>query len=209
MNPKNIIRNTLIWLYIALVLSISVVYALSGGELRFIGIAHVQSQEDGQFTFIPIPDDNGCYIVGVNVPAGLTINSQQNWVDNVITATVLKSNPGNNGNVDFTMRFNFVNPSNYDWNSSPIVVDYRYSSDDREKGSMFKHDPTFTAPNVAALSDGSVSMKFKGKIDENVTDAIMFHTTYTYATSHNTIETGYIYFRVEFRGIVKPPHIWP
>jgi len=215
---KNI-RNSLIWIYIAFTLTLSIGYAATTGELEidFIAyIAMIQEQEDEyKFEFYPMPDQHGNYFTALNLPSGLAIGSQS-WTDEVFHLTIYKI--GNmNGNQQFSMNFNFVNPSNYPWarvvqGTNGIVIDQIYTSGGANNA-MFTPNglPAITAPaTVAANSTSAATFAFSGKVDQSTVDAIQFHVTYTFTPPGHAPITGTFTFRLEFRAANQPPYTgWP
>ena len=209
MDKTKLFNRILMIAFVIILLSVSIVYAASSGEMGFTGIAYLQEYDsDNQFLFFPIPDDNGYFFTSSNMPAGLEIG-EQGWVENIFSLVIIKTNQGNSGNNTMTMNFNFENLTSAAWTNGIVTVDHIYTDD--EKNGMFKTLPNFTAFDVPSLSKGWVTMDFSGKIFDTVTDAIQFDVTYTYQLADGSDAAGIIYFRLEFRGIgVSDPYDgWP
>ena len=114
MNTAKIMRQVIIVIFITLMLTVSIAYAASSGELGFLGTAYVQEYDThNAFQFFPVPDANGSYFTSTDIPNGVIIGDQD-WVGQVFRLTIYK-NATLNGNIKFTMNFNFYNMTNVSW----------------------------------------------------------------------------------------------
>ena len=194
MNGMLIFRRTLIALFICLVLCVSVVYAATSGELGVTGVAFVREyDENSQFMFFPVPDVNGYYFTSTSFPSGLNIGDQD-WEGQIFHLTIFKTNQANSGAVTLTMNFNFYNMTVHNWPAGTVTIDHTWSNSSKDNEKMFPSNklPTFSAPAINGLTQGSITMTFNGKIVETVTDAIMFHATYTFPLLGGGTGTGSI-----------------
>jgi len=211
MTRTKILRGSIIFLYLAMLLGVSVVYAAGSGELGFFGTAYVERYDPNNlFQFYPVPDQYGYYFTSANMPAGTAILGQE-WVGNVFHLTIEKD-AKLNGNIKFTMNFNFFNMTTAHWPAGTVTVDHEYSSGAANNAMFPAHyTPTLLAPAVDGLSPGNIEMDFAGKITPDIMDAIMFHAVYTYTDPvSGSVVTGKIYFQIEFRAPTDLPYTgWP
>jgi len=110
-----IIKKTLIFLYVIVLVSLSIVYADSN-QLSFVGIAYIAEYHLGtMLPIFPIVNIQGKYFSSANLPAALT-HGTETWIGDTFTLAILKPpSVANNGNNHFSMTFQVSNPTQLVW----------------------------------------------------------------------------------------------
>jgi len=97
-------------LFIIMVLSLGITYALGAGQMRISGQAYFVPQPDVESELLPIypidPNGDGNYIIVTGIGGATVYVIQQEYIEGNLHLSIC-SNNSNNGNTAFNMTFQF------------------------------------------------------------------------------------------------------
>jgi len=150
---------------ILLLIALSAVYAAEANQLDIYGVAYVTDWDlsGDDLPIFPILWPNGSYFYSANLPAALT-QGDEDWIGSTFHLDIVKPpSVSNNGQNQFTMQFQIINPTNYQWTNgqaSAVIVSGIYST----------VGATLSTTTVGPEGMVTITFSFKTKIDITSTD---------------------------------------
>jgi hypothetical protein len=148
-------------IFIFMILSLGIAYALSAGQMFIYGQAYFLPQPDPETDLLPIypmdPEGDGNYIIVSGVGAGTTIFViEQEYIDGDLHLAICTNNT-NMGQTDFAMSLQFTNPTVYPWTNGS--VSFVSPAPPSEGGIPITGNFTFNPPTLtpASLTTGQVA----------------------------------------------------
>jgi hypothetical protein len=111
-------------LFIIMVLSLGITYALGAGQMQISGQAYFVPQPDIDTDLLPIypidPNGDGNYIIVSGIGGATVYVIQQEYIEGNLHLSICTNN-SNNGNLSFSMALQFANPTVYTWTNGSVT----------------------------------------------------------------------------------------
>ena len=183
------LKKSVIAGYIALTLSMSLVFAAEANSLDIFGIAYVSDFRLDMLPIFPLVDAEGSYFSSANLPVALT-HGDESWVGDTFYLSIVKPpSVANHGQNQFTMTFNVMNPTNYVWTSGQAAASIK-------QGVYSTVGATLSAATVNPGQKLTITFSFKTKID--ITSYDQAHISVSYIVGG---VRRYVYINVVMRPV--------
>ena len=151
-------KRTILTGYIAMLLSMSIVFASTANRLDIYGIAYVSNFSITALPVFPLVNPDGSYFYSANLPAALT-HGDEAWIGDTFYLNIVKPlSVANNGQNQFTMVFNVLNPTNYVWTEGQATATVK-------SGVYSTVGATLSTATVNPNQSVAITFSFKTKID--------------------------------------------
>jgi len=184
---RRLFKKTLIAGYVLMVLSMGFAYAAETNRLDIFGIAYVSDFRLDMLPIFPLVNAEGSYFTSTNLPVALT-HGEESWVGDTFYLNIVKPpSVANNGQNQFTMNFDVLNPTNYVWTLGEASASI-------EQGVYSTVGATLSALTVEPGQKLTITFSFKTKIDITSFDQAHIAVSYVVGGARR-----YVYINIVMR----------
>lgn len=201
---KNIIIYTVAGMFIIMVLSLGLVYAIGTNEMAIFGQAYLVSQMRGdKLPVYPIPNgENPNEYFTPNISGNQQIEIINQRYDDGDFYLSICSNNSNNGNTTFNIDFSFLNPTAYAWTNGRATIASYPTGEGGIPNQSFTFQSVSVTPTAITTNESAlVTLNMQAQLGKNTTQGSAI-VTITYDIAGTSYPTK-IYFKYFARTAVE------